>query len=320
MRLGAPQCPIQFRLLAPLATRCVPSRAAQHARPLSRGAAAPRAQELDLYEYGCAALIPQLLAQPSVPRLRSLTLVSELPRDGVDPGYEPFTPLWAAPWFSQLQELSLTAKRGFGRPGLGPLRAAPLLRRLVIVNEGGPPALSAADGRALAAMPLPMLRELQLWEVRPGVVPALAAALWLTGLESLEMWSGGLDGPFGGLSAAAGRALAAAPLASLKRLGLCNTEPAFMAACSAAPWPSRLTRLRLWCEGDPLGGGNAPHGSPYLALVPFTALVELSLCDNGIAPPSDGSQFAALVAAPWFDRLQLLAGVVQLPTGHARRL
>jgi hypothetical protein len=252
-----------------------------------------------------------LLAQPSAPRLRALTLVSELPPDGAGPSHKLFAPLWEAPWFSQLQELSLTAKRDFGRPRLGlllgPLRAAPLLRKLVVDKSGRAPALSAGDGRALAAAALPELRELEIYNIIPGLVAALAAAPWLGQLGSLMLSSGGPAGFIGGLDAEAGRALASAPLPSLKQLHICNAEPAFVAACAAAPWLERLERLNLRSEGDPLDGGDGPPGSPYLDLVPFTALVELSLCDNGLAPSSETSRITALVAAPWFSRLQVLS-------------
>jgi hypothetical protein len=275
------------------------------AHPLSCCTAAWRAQELELNQYGRATLIAQALAQPSMPRLRSLKL-RLLYSDGGGPGDDPFAPLWAAPWFSRLQELGVMAMAGFGRAGLAPLRAAPLLRKLSLDTFGGARAFSAADGRALAAAALPGLRELQLRDVGPGLVAALATAPWLAGLEALEMSSGGAMGSVGGLAAAAGRALAAAPLASLKRLVIRNVEPGFVAACAAAPWLARLSHLDLRSEGDPLGGGGGPNSPPYLAHVPFTALVALFLANDGVAPPFKASRFAALVAVPWFGCLQSL--------------
>jgi hypothetical protein len=262
---------------------------------------------MSVTEYGCAALGPQVLAQPSMPRLRSLRLSLFLGTGRC----ELFPALWAAPWFSQLRELSVSADQSLGRAGMAP-RAAPLLRKLVLQNSG-----TTADGHALAATPLPELRELQIHGVWPGFVAALAPAPWLRGLQALEMSSGGPMGSFGALAAAAGRALAAAPLASLKRLVLHNVEPGFVAACAAAAWPSRLEHLSLRCQGDPLGGGGGPHSLPFLALIPFTALVELSLANDGVTPPPEASRFAALVAAPWFSRLQMLS-IYRCPLGTDR--
>ena len=88
---------------------------------------------------------------------------------------------------SQLQELSLATEQGFITPGLAPLRAAPLLRKLSVQMLDGAPALTAADGRARAGAALPELRELQLQRIGHGFVAALAAAPWLGRLESLEL-------------------------------------------------------------------------------------------------------------------------------------
>jgi hypothetical protein len=95
MHLGGPGWDGSLRLLPACWA------ASQHAAPARLrtsflgGTTAPRAQELKLQYSGCAALIPQVLAQPSMPRLRVLDL-------GVDLscGSESFAPLWAAPWFS----------------------------------------------------------------------------------------------------------------------------------------------------------------------------------------------------------------------------
>jgi hypothetical protein len=255
------------------------------------GSTTPRAQELELTEGGGAALIPQVLAQPSAPRLRSLKMSI-----GVGGGRDAFTPVWAAPWFSQLRELSLATDQGLGSPGLAPLRAAPLLQKLSIRKVVDTRALTAADGRALAAAALPELRELRLRGMEPGLVAALVAAPWLSQLEWLDL-EGDYEGSAGGLAAADGRALAAAPLASLTRLNIVNAEPSFMAACVAAAWMSRLQRLHL------RGPGGLPEGSPAWAATPFTALVSLTLDHRG---PPEASRFAALVAAPWFGRLQHL--------------
>jgi hypothetical protein len=260
------------------------------------GSTTPRAQELELTGYGCAALSRQALAQTSMPRLRSLKMAI-----GVGRGRDAFTPLWAAPWFSQLRELSLATDQGFGSPGLAPLRAAPLLRQLHIDKLHR--TLTDTDGRALAAAALPELRELRLHGVGPGVVAALAAAPWLGRLEWLEI-KGGREGSAGGLAAADGRALAAAALASLTRLLIRNAEPSLMAACAAAAWISRLKRLDL----RPMGGlfGGLPEGSPAWAATPFTALVSLTLYYGSTAPPPEASRFVSLVAAPWFGRLHHL--------------
>jgi hypothetical protein len=293
-------------------------------RTVSCGTAAWRAQELELNEYCCATLIPEALAQPSMPRLRSLKLGLVL--RGIDsPTDEPFAPLWAAPWFSQLQELSIEADQGFGRPGLAPLPAAPLLRKLVVDNSGRAPALSAGDGRALAAAALPELRELELYNIRPGLVAALAAAPWLGRLSSLKMSSGGHLGPLGGLDAAAGRTLAAAPTPLLKQLLLYNVEPGFMAAwlgavSAAAPWLGGLEHLTLRSHGDLLGGGDGltpPLSWPlffsrrswsYPSLT--MALRPHPIRGRTVCGASDG----AVVWPPASAR------VVQLPPGHARRL
>jgi hypothetical protein len=250
------------------------------------------------------------MAQPSMPRLRSLELCFE--QDGGPVAESSYTRLWAAPWFSQLQELSLTTEEGFGSPGLAPLRAAPLLRKLSITHFGcgGPLALTAADGRALAAAALPELRELQLYGAGPGLVAALAAAPWLVRLDSLDVTCG-MD-PLGGMSAADGRAMAAAPLPSLKRLKLDRPHPSCMAACAASAWLSCLERLTLRGEGSLLGGGGGlPEGSAAWPTAPFTALVSLTLdyATIGATSQSDASnasQFVALVAAPWFGRLHQL--------------
>jgi hypothetical protein len=221
---------------------------------------------------------------------------------GGGPGDAPLAPLWAAPWFSQLQELTLTTDQGLGGAGLAPLRAAPLLQKLYIDTFAGAPALSADDGRALAVAALHELRELQLHNVGPGLVAALLAAPWLLRLESIEM-TGRREGPGGALAAADGRALAAVQLPSLKRLVLNGMEPGFMAACASAAWLPRLERLNLCGAADPLGGGGGlAEGS-----TPFTALASLSLYHGGTAPPSEVSRLAALVAAPWFGRLQYLS-------------
>jgi hypothetical protein len=246
-----------------------------------------------------------------MPRLRLLKLHSKKV-DG--PTADALTPLWAAPWFSQLQELSLTTDEGFGGAGLAPLRAAPLLRKLhiEITTLGGTPALTAADGRALAAAALPQLRELQLYKIEPGFVAALATAPWLAGLELLWMRAvrkGRARGlaAVDGRAATDGRALAAAPLLSLKQLGLTGMGPGFMPAFSAADWTSRLERLYLRCMGGLLGGGGGIYeGSSAWAATPFTALVSLALSCGDTEPPSEASCAAALVAAPWFGRLQIL--------------
>jgi hypothetical protein len=252
-----------------------------------------------------------------MPRLRSLQVSIET---AGRPSAVSLADLWAAPWFSQLQELILTGGRELGGPGLAPLRAAPLLRKLAVRKLCGGHALTAADGRALAAAALPSLRELQLHNIGPGVVEALAAAPWLGKLEWLDM-AGAYLGPAGGLAAADGRALAAAPLPSLKRLEISNLEPGFTAACAAAAWLSRLTSLTLKGEGGLLGGsgggGGLPDGSPTLAATPFTALVSLTLSHHAAtAPPSEASMFAALVAEPWFGRLQYLT-LRRWPLGSA---
>jgi hypothetical protein len=224
-----------------------------------------------------------------MPRLRSLKLSS----DG--PSADWVTPLWAAPWFSQLQELSMTEDQGVS---LAPLRAAPLLRKLCMHQSYGTPGLTAADGRALAAASLPELRELRL-HVEPGLVAALAAAPWLGRLEWLYMT--GWDG----LAADDGRALAAAPLRSLRRLCVDGFEPGFMAACASAPWLGRLESLELRSVADPLVDGGGPPSRPSRwAAAPFTALASLTLCRGSVPPPYVASRLVALVAAPWFGRLQ----------------
>jgi hypothetical protein len=274
-----------------------------------RGTTAPRAQELELRDRGRPVLIPQALAQPSMPRLRALNLDFGWAR-----GDESFASLWAAPWFSQLQELSLTTGRGFGSPGLAPLRAAGLLRKLSITMHGD---LTAADGRALAAAALPELRELQLLTAEPGLVAALAAAPWLSRLEMLDVASK-REGPAGGLAAADSHALAAASLPSLKWLGIGGVAPGFMAACAAAAWLTRLEVLALRSKGGLIGdGGGLPEGFPVLP--PFTTLAHLALSCDGVAPPSEVSRFAALVPAPWFGRLQY-AALGGFPSWHIPRL
>jgi hypothetical protein len=277
---------------------------------LSCGVAAPRAQELELDVSGSAVLIAQAIAQPSMPRLRLLDLYIGM---AGGPGACSFTSLWAAPWLSQLQELSLSTAQGFGSPGLGPLRAAPLLQKLSILTFGNAPALAADDGRALAAAALLELRELHLYNVGPGFVAALAAAPWLGRLEWL-MLQAGRDGPAHGLAAANGRALAAAPLPSLKRLTLHDVESGFMAACATAAWLRCLERLVIFSDRGLLSGGGGgggggdgdgiPEGASAWTATPFTALVSLALYHGGTAPPSEASQFAALIVAPWFGCLQ----------------
>jgi hypothetical protein len=283
------------------------------AHVVSQRTAAPRAQELKLSELGCAALVPQALAQPSMPRLRVLDLYID---QGGGPSVEAFAPLWAAPWFSQLQELSLATDQGFGGPGLGPLRAAPLQRKLRIEMYHG---AAAADGRALATAALPALRELRLHIVENGFMDSLAAAPWLGQIEWLVMGAGD-EGPFGDLAAADGRALAAAPLTSIKRLGIGGVAPGFMVACAAAAWLRRLEHLDVRGEGGLLGdGGGIPGGPPAWAATPFTALVCLTLSHFDTAPPPpEASQFPALVAAPWFARLQQLH-LEHCPLGSAGR-
>jgi hypothetical protein len=240
-------------------------------------------------------LIPQVLAQPSMPRLRSLELFG---RAGGGPGAGAFAALWAAPWFSQLQELSLRT----GSPELATLRAAPLLQKLHIDKLHR--TLTAADGRALAAAALPELRELRLHSVAPGLVAALAAAPWLCQLERLDL-AGSCDGPVvAALAAADGRALAAAALPSLTRLLLAGMPRDFVAACAVAAWISGLERLDLRPMGGLLGG--LPEGSPAWPATPFTALVSLTLYYGSTAPRPEASRFAALVAAPWFGRLHHL--------------
>jgi hypothetical protein len=273
--------------------------------PFPFGTAAPRAQELKLtVEPGRAGLIAQALAQPSMPRLRLLSLFLE---DHGGPGSEPFAPLWAAPWLSQLQELTLVTDQGFGSAGLAPLRAAPLLRKLAIELCEGAPVLTAADGRALAAAPLPALRELRLHGVAGGLVAALAAAPWLGGLETLRVTASD-DWPPRRLTAEDGRALAAAPLMSIKWLLIANAESGFMAACVAAPWLSRVERLDLTRVPDLLAGGLGPrpHGPPAMAMVPLAALVRVSFECDSVPAPDQIHRFAALISAPWFGRLQWL--------------
>jgi hypothetical protein len=247
-------------------------------------------------------LVDQVLAQPSMPRLRSLKLRSD--RHGEARSADAFARLVAAPWFSQLQELSITAQLGPGSARLAPLRAAPLLRRLGIAVLGNA-ALAAADGRALAAAPLPQLRELRLFGVELGFVAALAAASWLSRLTSLNL-AARSSLPDGGLAAAGGRILAAAPLLSLKRL--VGVDSGFVAACAAGAWLSRLERLSLIGSRHLLGGGSGiPEGSAW-ALTPFTALASLALTydEGGPVPASEAARFATLVAAPWFGRLRSL--------------
>jgi hypothetical protein len=223
--------------------------------------AVSRAQELKLCEFSCLALIPQALAQPSMPRLRSLEMFTQM---GDCRSSESLTSVWAAPWFSQLQELSLTTDQGFGGLGLAPLRAAPLLRKLNIQTANGAPALTADDGCTLAAAALPELRDLQLWNVGPGLVSALAAAPWMLRLEWLSL-KASRKGPACGLAAADGRALAAAQLPALKRLVISDAERGFMAACAAAAWLGGLERLHLGCMGGLLGRpayAKAPRHGP----------------------------------------------------------
>jgi hypothetical protein len=268
----------------------------------------PRAQELELSETGSAGVIAQALAQPSMPRLRLLKLYYR--RSGARPVAELFTPLWEAPWFSQLQELSVSTDQGFGDAGLAPLRAAPLLQRLSLQTFGGARNFADVDGRVLAAASLPELRELRMHDVAPGLVAALAAAPWLCGITLLQL-TGGRQGHVGGLAAADGRALAAAPLLSLNCLILTNVELAFMAACAAASWLRRLDRLSLNGTGDLIGGAASGGGGGGIleaswAATPFTTLGSVSLSYSGTAPPSEASRFAALVAAPWFGRLHTL--------------
>ena len=151
-------------------------------------------------------LLLGVLGQPSMPRLRLLSLHTKDAR-GPDRFLKPFTSLWAAPWFSQLQELSLTADQGFGSAGLAPLREAPLLRMLSIQMVGNAPALAAGDSRALASMPLPSLKRLGLTQVDAGFLAACTAAAWLSRLERLSLRAvgylggsgdggGTLDGPW----------------------------------------------------------------------------------------------------------------------------
>jgi hypothetical protein len=246
-----------------------------------------------------------------MPRLRSLKL--HVVRCG-DSSPESLAPLWAAPWFPQLHELSVTIDRGFGSPGLAQLRAAPLLQKLYLRTFDSAAVLTDADGRALAAAALPALRELRLRNAAPGLVAALAAAPWMLRLEFLLVTARGW--PSSGLAAADGRALAAVQLPSLKRLRALTLERGFMAACSAGAWLSCLERLDLSSdEGDLLdgggggggGGGGTPEGSFAWAATPFTALVSLTLQYGGDdEPPFDTPCLAALVAAPWFGRLQHL--------------
>jgi hypothetical protein len=253
----------------------------------------PAAQELDLT---CGTLLPQALAQPSMPRLRSLSFSG----DGGGPVAEPLVAaLWAAPWLSQLRELNLASTRGFGSAGLAPLRGTPLLRKLCI-HTSGPPTLAAGDGRALAAAPLPELRELQISDVGRGVVEALAAAPWLAWLEELEVYRD--DGPTGSLAAAAGRALAGAPLQSLRRLKLVGVEPGFMAACSAAAWLTRLAELDVQGEGGLLGTTRGARGAAR-----FAALASLELAYGATAPPSEAARFAALMGPAGFGPLRSLS-------------
>jgi hypothetical protein len=255
-----------------------------------------------------------------MPRLRSLELCIDQ-CGGI--GSKMLRPLCAAAWFSQLQELSLKME-GFGSRGLAPLRSAPLLRKLSISNIcGGPPALTAADGRALAAAALPELRELQILSVGPSIVAALATAPWFGQLESLHV-TGVREGqwpwPLNRLSAADGRALAAAHLPSIKRLNIDRGHPGFMAACAAAAWLSRLECLTLRGEDGLLGGGGGlPEGSAAWPAAPFTALVSLTLSyfETSKPAPAETSRFAALVAAPWFGRLQQLH-LRGFPLGSAR--
>jgi hypothetical protein len=245
-----------------------------------------------------------------MPRLRLLEMSISTWRGG--PNAESLKPLWAAPWFSQLQELSLTTGQGFGGR-FGPLRAAPLLQKLTVAIGG--PTMTAADGRALAAAALPALRELRLRHIERGLVAALAGAPWLDKLELLD-----LACDYGALDAADGRALAASPLPSLKRLHIFSVKPGFMAACAEAAWLGRLTCLQLRGknegEGGLLGGAGLPEGALALAATPFTALVSLTLFHDVIAPPSDVSRFAALVGAPWFGRLRNLT-LRRWPLGSA---
>jgi hypothetical protein len=278
------------------------------------GAHPPRVQELELTEAGCAALIPQALAQPSMPRLRSIKLTVE--RGGIRNAGS-LASLCAAPWFSQLRELSLTTDSAHGSPWLAPLRAAPLLRKLCIQIHSGCRGLTDADGRALAAAALPELRELRLGNVGPGVVAALAAAPWLAQLESLDV-----EGGHQGSADKDGPALAIAPLTSITRLALNFSEPSFFAACAEAAWLTRLARVDLTCMGALLGGGGGlPEGSTAWAAKAFTALASLSISYSTTAynygGPPEASRFVSLVAAPWFGCLHHLT-LSGLPLGTHR--
>jgi hypothetical protein len=246
-----------------------------------------------------------------MPRLRSLDVSLEMFsfERAAARSADLFALLCAAPWFSQLQELRLR-----DLDGLAQLRAAPLLRKLHIDVFLCAPALTAEDGRTLAAAALPELRELQLHTIGPGLVAALAAAPWSSQLEALRM-VGEHEGLPRGLASAEGRALAAAQLPSLKQLGLLYVEPGFMAVCATAAWLSRLERVELRGKGGILGGGGGggggggsglPEGSLAWAAAPFTALTSLTLTYDAIPPPSEASLLAALVAAPAFGRLQAL--------------
>ena len=239
-------------------------------------------------------LLLGVLGQPSMPRLRLLSLHTKDAR-GPDRFLKPFTSLWAAPWFSQLQELSLTADQGFGSAGLAPLREAPLLRMLSIQMVGNAPALAAGDGRALASMPLPSLKRLGLTQVDAGFLATCTAAAWLSRLERLSLRAvgylggsgdgeGTLDGPW---------AWAATPSPR-------SPEAPRFAALVATPWFGRLQKLDLHC---PLGtyGGSDGAGLRALAAALLPNLTLLSLSDvSMLAADVSG----VLSSAPWLATSQ----------------
>ena len=132
----------------------------------------------------------------------------------------------------------------------------------------------------------------------------------------LAPWCAGLEG---GLVAAAGRALAAAPFASLIKPGAHLRRARLHDACAAAPWLRRLECLTLSGLGDLVGGGSGtPAGTSGSAATPLTALTSLSLtyCFSA-SMPSEPPPFAALITAPWFGRLHSL-DLSSCPLGTAR--
>jgi hypothetical protein len=269
-----------------------------------------RAQELhlcmrgytrhDAWETSVRCGLLRLLAGAPLPRLARLVLSDDRITD-----HAGLLQLSAAPWAPQLRSLELSC--GYipqSAPDTRPPRLVfKGLQTLTIHNN------ALADAARFATAELPRLRSLLVVSegLSDGVVARLFAGppSWASSLDALNLSHHPLSG------SRPGAVLACAPLHALRSLRLrAYGGPAFSAcptddtvqSLARAPWLSGLTELSF---SDHALLGRSPAAWAELAAAPLLSLRRLELrCCADMEIGADAA--AALAAAPWLPRLELL--------------